>query len=77
MLYKIERVIYDILMLVKSEGYIVMITAVLVKNDYSKHCVRAELFGHVLTVKMGECCHFWGFTFPSIKAVLQEKLKVT
>lgn len=27
-------------MLVKSEGYIVMITAVLVKNDYSKHCVR-------------------------------------
>ena len=29
-------------MLVKSEGfYIVMITAVLVKNDYSKHCVRA------------------------------------
>ena len=58
MLYKIERVIYDILMLVKSEGYIVMITAVLVKNDYSKHCVRAELFGHVLTVKMGECRHF-------------------
>ena len=54
-----------------------MITAVLVKNDYSKHCVRAELFGHVLTVKMGECRHFWEFTFPSIKAVLQEKLKVT
>lgn len=36
-------VIYDVLMLVKSEGFynIVMITAVLVKNDYSKHCVHA------------------------------------
>ena len=45
-------------MLVKSEGYIVMITAVLVKNDYSKHCVRAELFGNVLTVKMGDAAIF-------------------
>lgn len=64
-------------MLVKGEEfYIVMITAVLVKNDHSKHCVRAKSFGHVLTVKRGGCCHFWGFTFTSIKAVLQEKLKV-
>lgn len=35
-----------------------MITAVLVKNDYSKHCVRAELFGNVLTVKMGDAAIF-------------------
>lgn len=46
-------------MLVKSEGfYIVMITAVLVKNDHSKHCVRAKSFGHVLTVKRGDAAIF-------------------